>query len=138
MSNTFNHTRRLFAAGLVSLDDLKVMLLGSGASFNAANTNISSLVANEVSGGGWASGGELLTSVQIETTATSAAVLTADDIEVTAESGGIGPAFSMVVYDSDSGNVLFHYPFGGERSSPNGDPFIVRFPSGIHLWRAPS
>lgn len=134
----YNQTRRLFAAGQVSFADLKVMLLGAGATFDATHTDIAELSSHEVSGNGWAAGGETLVNAQVVTTDTNGALLTAEDIEKIATGGPIGPAYDAVIYDEDSGSVLFYQEFGGAREAPLGDPFIYRFnPSGIHAWWEP-
>lgn len=131
----YNHTAKLFANGEVSLSDLKVMLLDSDASFDATDTDISDVSTDEVDGGGWTTGGEALAGAAVTTVTTNDAKLDANDIEVTATGSAIGPADSAVIYDSDSGNLLFFIAFGESKQADIGTPFkIVWHSDGIASW----
>lgn len=142
----YNHTRKLFANDEVGLADLKFMLLGSGASFDATDTDIDDVAgvdtpprANEVSGNGWTAGGEDLAGAAVTVVATNGAMLDATDIEVEATGGNIGPASYGVVYDSVTGNVLWFVDFDGEQTAGEGTPFkVVWNASGIARWLAPA
>jgi hypothetical protein len=136
----YNHTRRLFAAEAIDLANLKVMLVNNHT-FDAAHTNISSVVADEVSGSGWAEGGEAIANAAITTTGTNEATLNGDDIAVTATGGSIGPATALVVYQ-DVGTEeypLFHHAFGGAEEAGEGTDFRVDWhENGIARWLEPA
>jgi hypothetical protein len=138
----YNHTTKLFANSEVSLADLKLMLLDSGASFDATDTSIDDVAgantpprANEVSGNGWTTGGEALGSAAVTTVTTNDAKLDATDISVAASGGSIGPADYGVIYDSDSGNVLAFIDFDGSKEAGDTTDFKVTWnASGIFTW----
>lgn len=142
----YNHTKKLFANAEVNVSDLAVMLLNSNASFVAANTSIDVVAgadepsrANEVFGNGWTEGGVTLANASISVVDTNDAVFDADDIEVEATGGDIGPTESFVIYEKTSGNVLFYIDFGGEQTAGEGTPFKVTWnASGIARWVDPA
>ena len=136
----YNHTRRLFANGDVDVGELRVMLL-SGHTFSAAHTNISAIQGDQVSGNGWASGGVALANAAITTVNGDQARLAADNINVTADGGQIGPATAYVIYQDVSGSEfpLFHCQFDESKTADDGTPFRITWhPDGIHVWRAPN
>jgi len=145
----YNHTRKLFANGEVNLANLKLMLLDLGltspaAVFDATDTTIDALSANEVDGGGWTTGGEALASAAVTVVNTNEAKLDAADISVTATGVAIGPATHGVIYDDDQSspavkNLLFFVDFDGAKTADVGADFDVTFDAnGIHLWSAPA
>lgn len=132
----YNHTRKLFANGEVNLADLKLMLL-NGHTFTASHTNISSISANQVSGNGWAAGGEVIASPTIAIVNTNQARLDATDISVTATGGAIGPTDGAVIYQDTVGfeYPLFYITFSGSKTADDGAPFNVTWDaSGITTW----
>ena len=147
MSNTiafYNHTRKLFANGEVSLADLKFMLVNEHT-FDASHTNISSIEGDEVHGSGWTEGGEAIANASIQVADTDESTLTGDNISVTATGGDIGPADGGVIYDSDSGAPLWYVAYLDDESDPNpqtageGTDFNVTWASNIIArWAAPS
>lgn len=138
----YNHTAKLFANAEVDIDNLKFMLLDDGAAFDATDTSIDDVAgadtpprANEVSGSGWDAGGELLDNAAVTVTNTNDAKLDADDIEVTATGGPIGPAEYAVVYDATSGNVLAFYDLDGAKEAGETTPFkVVWNANGVLTW----
>lgn len=131
----YNHTRKKFANGEVNMADLKVMLLNNSGVFSAAHTNISSLSANEVSGNGWAAGGEALANAAVTIANTSEGKFDADDITKNATGGPIGPAYAAVIYEVSSGDVLAHIDFGQAQQAGVGTDFkIVWNAAGIVKW----
>lgn len=130
----YNHTRKLFANGEVSLSGLKVMLR-TGTTFSAGNTTVGSLDGSEVSGSGWPAGGAAIGNASITVTGTSGATLDGDDISVDAVGDSIGPATAGVIHDGT--NVLFFIDFEGTEEAGDGTPFnIIWHESGIHRWTA--
>ncbi|TAA50366.1 hypothetical protein [Shinella sp. JR1-6] len=135
----YNHTATLINGGTINLAALKVMLLSDSASFTAANTELTQVTnagAFEVSGNGWTAGGRAIANATVTTVETSGSMLDADDIEVTATGGPIGPAYGAVVYDdSDPDDApLFFINFDGPKSSDDGIPFVIRWSSN-GIWR---
>ena len=106
MSTTYfyNHTIPLLvAASVAATDTLKVMLLGSSATFNATHTTIaevSSSGAYEVSGNGWATGGEVISGITFDQVPSTAHVmLDGDDVSRPIVGGSLGPIYHYVVFD---------------------------------------
>lgn len=133
----YNHTTKLFAAGEVDLTSLKAMLLNDDATalFNATQTNVSSVSSAEVDGAGWTTGGEAIGNAAVTVVTTNDAKLDGDDITVTATGSAIGPAESLVVYDSDSGNLLAFVDFGEAKTADDGTDFKVTWhANGIIAW----
>lgn len=138
----YDQTAKLFANGEVSMADLKFMLLSSGASFDATDADIDDVAgtpgptrANEVFGNGWTEDGEDLASAAVTVVTTNDAKLDANDIEVTATGGAIGPTDYGVIYDSDSGNVLVFVDFDGSKEAGETTDFkVIWNASGIVTW----
>lgn len=131
--NRYNHTRRLFMSGGVDIANLKIMLL-NGHTFDPTNTDMTGITPNEVSGNGWAAGGELLNNAAVTTVDTSSARLDADDISVTATGGEIGPADMLVIYDATNNAPLYNYEFPSSQTAGVGTPFNVTISaSGIEV-----
>lgn len=134
-ASLYNHSAKLFANGEVDLTALKLMLLSNSATFTASHTDIASISSNEVSGNGWTTGGELLANAAITVVTTNDAMLDADDIEVTATGGSIGPAYKGVIYDSDSDAPLVFIDFDGAKEAGETTPFkVVWHSNGIVRW----
>lgn len=134
-SSLYNQTAKLFANGEVDIDNIKVMLLNDSATFTAANTAVSSVSSNEVSGNGWTSGGETIGNAAVTTVTTNDAKLDGDDISVTATGGSVGPAYKAALYDGTSNALLAFIDFDGAQSAGVGTDFkIVWNASGIITW----
>jgi len=86
----------------------------------------------EVSGNGWAPGGEALSSVSVSTITTNDALIDADDVSVTASGGQIGYAFGHVYYDCLTGRVLKHTDYGESWRAGDGTPFKINIPNGLY------
>lgn len=130
----YNHTTALIAGQTVDLDNLKVMLLDDDSAFDATDTTIdavSNTGAYEVFGNGWTEGGETLTSVTATTVTTNDALIDADDVDVTATGGNIGPAYAAVIYDATSDKPLKHIDFGQAWTAGETTPFKLRILAGL-------
>ena len=135
----YNHTRKLFTNGEVNIASLKVMLVGSGYTFDAAETAMTAASAKEVSGNGWVAGGPTIANAAVTVTATNESMLDGDDISVTASGGDIGPADGMVVYDSTAGTPLFYFQFASAQTAGDGTPFNINWAAtGIYEVGAPA
>lgn len=124
----YNHTAARFAGGNVDLAALKFMLLSDAATFTATNTALTDVTnagAYQVSGNGWAAGGELLANAAVTTVATNGAMLDADDIAKEAVGGSIGPAFKAVIFDDTADAPLWFIDFDGEQTAGEGTEFRV-------------
>jgi len=131
----YNHTAKLFANGEVDIAALKVMLVGSGYTFSAAETAMTTATAQEVDGNGWATGGPTIASAAVTTVTTNDARLDGNNISVTASGGDIGPADGMIVYDSTNGYPLKYYQFASAQTAGDGTPFNITWPTeGIIGW----
>lgn len=132
--SVYNHLAKLLLNQEVDLGNVKAMLLDGNAAFDATHTDIdqvSNSGAWEVYGNGWAQGGPALTNVSTSIVSTDDAVLTADDVSVTATGGPIGPADAVVFYDASSGKPLAFYAFGGSETAGETTPFKLRILSGL-------
>ena len=78
----YDHNAARFASGANAVGDTyKVVLLSSSATYAATHTTLAQVKgANEVSGYGWASGGEALSGVAVTTVNTDDAKWTADTL----------------------------------------------------------
>ena len=133
----YNHTAKLFANSEVTLSTLKLILLNDDAAalFDATDTDMSGLTGAEVSGNGWAAGGELLASVAVTTVTSNDAKLDAADISKTATGGAIGPAEAAVLWDDTGDQPLAFIDFGAAKTADLGTPFNVNWnASGIITW----
>lgn len=110
----YNHTVKKVLNAEINYSDLAFMLLDDDAAalFDATHTGIASVDTAEVFGNGWTEGGEDLANAAVTVTTTNDAKLDADDISVTATGGPIGPAYSGVIYEKTSGDLLWFYDFG--------------------------
>ncbi|MCW5695774.1 MAG: hypothetical protein KIS96_03455 [Bauldia sp.] len=126
--SVYNHTTALFLDQSVDLNSLKLMLLDDSASFDATDAHVDDVSDSggfEVDGGGWTTGGETLTSVGVTTVTTNDAMLDADDVDVTATGGDIGPADAAVIYDATSGKPLAYIDFDSSITAVEGTNFLV-------------
>lgn len=121
----YNHATKLLANKEVDLTALKVMLLNTSGAFDATDTDITDVSTNEVDGSGWTTGGETLANVAVTTVSTNDAKLDADDVEVTATGGAIGPAEYAVIYDSASGDLIAFIDFDGAKEAGETTPFKI-------------
>lgn len=128
----YNHTAKLLLNKEIVYTTLKCMLLNATASFTATHTTLAQVTntgAYEVSGNGWAVGGELLGSVAVTIVDTNDAMLDAADISKTASGGSIGPAPFAVVYDDThaSDAPLWFINFDGSKEAGVGTDFKVNW-----------
>lgn len=92
----------------IDLNNLKLMLLDSDATYDHTETSILDIsAANEVSGNGWPVGGVLLANVGYSVV-NGKACLIADDI--IQEISGVITFDNAVLYDAVSGNPIVWYP----------------------------
>jgi hypothetical protein len=137
----YDQSAKRFANSEVDLTKLYFMLLDDDATFDATDTDLSGLAAEEVSGFGWTAGGENLENAAVTVITTNDAKLDADDITVTATGGAIGPAYKGVLYDLDdtvSPNLMTpiaFVDFDGVREAGETTDFVVRWhTNGIVTW----
>lgn len=108
--------------------DFKIALYTSSASLDATTTDYSA--TNEVSGTGYTSGGESLTSNGVTLSGTTAFV---DFADITLTSSTI-TANGALIYNTTTGggtsttDAVATLAFGGDQSSSNGD-FTIQFPT---------
>jgi len=133
----YNHTAKLFAEGSnVPGDTYKVMLCTS-ATFNAADTQLSSVTKTETTGGtGYTAGGKALTGVTLTTVATDDAKFDADDVSWTASGGAITASYAILYNDTDANDPpLAFINFGGSQSAADTTDFLIVWNSnGIFSW----
>lgn len=130
----YNHTLKKLLNNEVNYADLKLMLLDADAAFDAADVAIGDVNADQVSGNGWAVGGVALANAAVTVVTTNDAKIDADDIDITAAGGPIGPARSAVIYEVASGDLLFNIDFGEDKTADDTTHFKVLFhASGIVL-----
>ena len=103
-------------------DTFNLALYTSSASFSTATSSYS--VANEVSGTGYAAGGQALTNNGVSISSNIAYVDFADE---TWTSATITARYGLI-YKSTSNEAVLILDFGGDKTSTNGD-FTVAFPA---------
>lgn len=127
----YNHTTRKLADQSINFLTLKLMLLTNSATFNATHTALSGPAgagsANQVSGNGWAAGGEVLANVTVTSVNTNDAAFDADDVVKLATTGPIGPAYKAVLYDDSDANdaPLVFIDFGESVSAGESTDFKI-------------
>lgn len=134
----YNHTLKLLLDGTVPFiaSTLKFMLVGAGYTFNAADTAMTNIVANEISGFGWTAGGETLANKAVNTVNTNNANLDADDITVAATGGSISAPQGVIYADGATDYPLWHVDFGGTVTADDGTNFKVVFSAdGIQVFK---
>ena len=103
-------------------DTFNLALYTSSASFSTATSSYS--VANEVSGTGYAAGGQALTNNGVSISSNIAYVDFADE---TWTSATITARYDLI-YKNTSNEAVLVLDFGGDKTSTNGD-FTVAFPA---------
>lgn len=133
-AHVYNHTLALIAAQDIDLANLKVMLLTSSASFDAADTTIDAVAgaaspdrANEFYGNGWPQGGKTVANVAASTITTNDAKLAGDQTSQTASGGSIGPCRYVLLYDSASDKPLILYNLGQDEYAGDTTDFKLTF-----------
>lgn len=131
-ANLYDHSAKLLGNKEVNFANLRFMLLNGSGTFNAAHTAIENVAGagspsfpNQVEGHGWPFGGYVLTGAAVTQVTTNDAKLDADDIEVLAVGGSIGPALYGVIWDVDSGKPLVHVNFDGSKEAGASTQFKV-------------
>ena len=131
----YNQTVKRLVNQEVTLAGIYAMLLNDTAIFDATDVDLQDVSgvadANQVSGFGWADGGELLANVAITAVTTNDAKLDADDITKTATGGSIGPAYKAVLYDTvdtpANGIPIAFIDFDGVREAGDTTDFVMRW-----------
>ena len=104
---------------------LALYTAGSGAPYSTSSTVYSSGVANEVSGAGYTTGGNTLTS-PVVANQSNVATLTFAQTQFT--SATFGAAYAVIYNNSASDKLVVVLDFGGTKSCSNGT-FTITFPS---------
>ena len=104
---------------------LALYTAGSGAPYSTSDTVYSSGVANEVSGAGYTTGGNTLTS-PVVANQSNVATLTFAQTQFT--SATFGAAYAVIYNNSASDKLVVVLDFGGTKSCSNGT-FTITFPS---------
>ena len=104
---------------------LALYTAGSGAPYSTSSTVYSSGVANEVSGAGYTTGGNTLTS-PVVANQSNVATLTFAQTQFT--SATFGAAYAVIYNNSQSDKLVVVLDFGGTKSCSNGT-FTITFPS---------
>ena len=104
---------------------LALYTAGSGAPYSTSDTVYSSGVANEVSGAGYTTGGNTLSS-PVVANQNNVATLTFAQTQFT--SATFGAAYAVIYNSSSSNKLVVVLDFGGTKSCSNGT-FTITFPS---------
>ena len=104
---------------------LALYTAGSGAPYSTSDTAYSSGVANEVSGTGYTTGGNTLSS-PVVANQSNVATLTFAQTQFT--SATFGAAYAVIYNNSASDKLVVVLDFGGTKSCSNGT-FTITFPS---------
>lgn len=121
-------------------DSYQLAATVGGSAINTSGTQSgthSSMKAGsyEVFGNGWPANGPTLTNVAVTTVTTNDSMLDADDIDITASGGTIGPASALVVYDALTGKPLIYMDFGTPTSAGDTTDFkVVWNAGGLISW----
>lgn len=98
----YNESAHDVLAGTIDWSSVKFMGLDNTATFTATHTTLNQVAGvghtKEVSGHGWAAGGELVT-ISFETYDTNSARILGADITKLASGGSIGSFYAGVLYD---------------------------------------
>jgi hypothetical protein len=133
----YNHTTRLFASGSNAAADTYKVALYTAATFSATDTTLAGITATEVANGsGYATGGETLTNVAVNTVTTNDASFDADDVVWTASGADLTAGFAVLYNDTDSGKPpLAFIDFGGSQTAGDTTDFkIIWNASGIFTF----
>ena len=104
---------------------LALYTAGSGATYSTSSTVYDAAVANEVSGAGYTTGGNTLSS-PVVANQTNVATLTFAQTQFT--SATFGAAYAVIYNSSSSNKLVVVLDFGGTKSCSNGT-FTITFPS---------
>tara|TARA_Y100000589_G_scaffold263640_1_gene254153 strand:- start:152 stop:595 length:444 start_codon:yes stop_codon:yes gene_type:complete len=104
---------------------LALYTAGSGAPYSTSSTVYDAAVANEVSGAGYTTGGNTLSS-PVVANQTNVATLTFAQTQFT--SATFGAAYAVIYNNSASDKLVVVLDFGGTKSCSNGT-FTITFPS---------
>ena len=104
---------------------LALYTAGSGAPYSTSSTVYDAAVANEVSGAGYTTGGNTLSS-PVVANQTNVATLTFAQTQFT--SATFGAAYAVIYNSSSSNKLVVVLDFGGTKSCSNGT-FTITFPS---------
>ena len=104
---------------------LALYTAGSGAPYSTSSTIYESTVPNEVSGAGYTTGGNTLSS-PVVANQNNVATLTFDQTQFT--SATFGAAYAVIYNNSASDKLVVVLDFGGTKSCSNGT-FTITFPS---------
>ena len=113
-------------------DTYKVELLNNSATFTASDTTkaaVDNSGAYEVTSTEWVTGGPSLTSVVKQLATTNDAVFDAADVDVTASTDAIGPAYNALIYNSTDNTLLAFISFGEAKTADVGTHFIITWPT---------
>lgn len=124
----FDHTPKLIFNKEIDFANIKAMLLDNTATLTPSNTTIGDVDgagAKEVSGNGWTTGGITLSNVTITQVTTNDTIIDADDVDVVATGGSIGPAYACVLYDATSSKPLVYIDFGQAQSAGDTTSFKI-------------
>ena len=104
---------------------LALYTAGSGAPYSTSSTVYDAAAANEVSGAGYTTGGNTLSS-PVVANQTNVATLTFAQTQFT--SATFGAAYAVIYNSSSSNKLVVVLDFGGTKSCSNGT-FTITFPS---------
>ena len=104
---------------------LALYTAGSGAPYSTSSTVYDAAVANEVSGAGYTTGGNTLSS-PVVANQNNVATLTFAQTQFT--SATFGAAYAVIYNNSASNKLVVVLDFGGTKSCSNGT-FTITFPS---------
>ena len=104
---------------------LALYTAGSGAPYSTSSTVYDAAVANEVSGAGYTTGGNTLSS-PVVANQTNVATLTFAQTQFT--SATFGAAYAVIYNSTKSSKLVVVLDFGGTKSCSNGT-FTITFPS---------
>ena len=104
---------------------LALYTAGSGAPYSTSSTVYDAAVANEVSGAGYTTGGNTLSS-PVVANQNNVATLTFAQTQFT--SATFGAAYAVIYNSSSSNKLVVVLDFGGTKSCSNGT-FTITFPS---------
>ena len=104
---------------------LALYTAGSGAPYSTSSTVYDAAVSNEVSGAGYTTGGNTLSS-PVVANQTNVATLTFAQTQFT--SATFGAAYAVIYNSSSSNKLVVVLDFGGTKSCSNGT-FTITFPS---------
>lgn len=122
----------MFNSDLNSGDEYKLMLLTNSAAYSNANTDVSDVSANEITGTGYDAGGKVVTISAARNNAKTE--LTLSDVLFTSATFSF---YKAVIYNVTSGALVMYLDFGGvqnvngqnyQLNAPNPKPAITPTP----------